>query len=100
MPIIRPMRSLGLPSACHAAVAAVLALAFTLGAAGTAQTGFGLTKLRTGSVTAPENYLYTAGNQVTTEASVDLGKPYRVFVRDPSGGMRSSTVCLPSPAGG
>src|SRR3954447_1524487 len=54
------MRSLGLPSACHVALAAVLALAFTLGAAGPAQAGFGLTKLRAGSVTAPENYLYTA----------------------------------------
>ncbi len=65
-----------------------------------AHAAFGIAKLRAGSSTAPENYVYTSGDLIVPQGSTDSGKYFRVSVRDSAGGVRAATACAISPAGG
>src|SRR5436190_22108369 len=82
----------------------VLALALVVFAAslaafpGAALAGMTLAKLRLGSTTGPEDYLYTAGNAVSASGTLDAGSFYRFVVTDPSAVVRSTTPCKPTPA--
>ena len=96
--------------------AAHFGVTFTLTATGqasgyTAQTtftdGFGLTKLRLGtSATDPENYIFTAGDSIFPEASVDprdAGHPnrsYKFTVMDAAGTVRNTPTCTANPLSG
>jgi hypothetical protein len=62
----------------------------------TASAKFGLSKLRLGSSSGAENYIYTDGNAVFAQASVDRSSYYRFTVLDSGGSVRSSTGCIPS----
>src|SRR5437868_3789669 len=50
---------------------------------------FALTKLHLGSATGLEDYVYTVGNKVVPQESVDAGKYYDVVVTDSNGLQRS-----------
>ena len=67
---------------------------------GTALAGFSVSKLRLGGSAGLENYLYTAGDTVWAEGTVDAGKYYRFVVTDPAGTERASSACAPTAAGG
>ena len=59
---------------------------------------FSLDRLRLGSVTGPENYLYTAGNSIYPEGGIDAGAfYYKVVVTDTAGTVRNPAFpCTPS----
>src|SRR5215213_1951604 len=59
-----------------------------------------VSKLRLGTATGPENYLFTAGDQVVAQGSVDASRHYRFMVSDPSGTVRATSACRPSPGRG
>ena len=50
---------------------------------------FGLTKLHVGSATGLEDYVFTAGNKVVPQGTVDAGKYYDLVVTDSNGVQRS-----------
>jgi hypothetical protein len=66
-------------------------LAFLGASAGAAS--FGISKLRHGSASGAEDYLYTAGNVIFPDASVDSNRYYRFVVRDSNGAQRGSVPC-------
>src|SRR5262249_11687543 len=51
--------------------------------------GFALSKLRLGSLTGSENYVYTAGDKIVVQGSLDHGKWYDLVVTNPSGAQRN-----------
>jgi hypothetical protein len=55
-----------------------------------------ISKLRHGSATGVEDYLYTSGNVIFPEAHVDSNTYYRFVVRDSSGAQRGSVPCTSS----
>src|SRR3954452_16193289 len=59
-----------------------------------------LSKLRLGSATGAENYLFAAGDQVVAQGSVDASRHYRFVVTDPNGTVRATSACRPSPGRG
>ena len=83
---------------CAFSVVTVLAL-LALGS-GVAQAATSMSKLRVGSATGAENYLFAAGDHVVGKGSVTVGKHYRFVVSDPSGTVRATSACRPSPASG
>jgi hypothetical protein len=76
-----------------AALVALVALTALPQAADAAQ--FGVQRLRQGSSTGAENYLYTDGGVVFAQATVDAAY-YRFSVIDPGGTVRASTACTQS----
>src|SRR3954471_7312732 len=52
--------------------------------------GFGLDKLYLGSLSGPQDYIYTAGNKIVPHGNVDAGKYYDIVVTDASGTRRNS----------
>jgi hypothetical protein len=58
-----------------------------------------LSKLTQNNANGAENYVYTAGNTVVINGSVDpadsthAGRAYRMFFKMPSGATRSSSTC-------
>jgi len=52
-----------------------------------------ISKLRHGSASGAEDYLYTSGNVIFPEAHVDSNMYYRFAVRDSSGVQRGSVPC-------
>src|SRR5215213_1556547 len=81
-----------LPRSLLAVLAALIALAAV---PSTADAAFGLQRLRQGTATGAENYLYTDGGVVFAQASVDAGYQ-RFSVVDPTGTVRASTACTQS----
>jgi hypothetical protein len=61
---------------------------------------FSVKKLHVGSVAGAEDYLFTPGNTVVEQATVDRGRYYRFDVYDASGTIRLATACRPSPGSG
>src|SRR3954452_5693951 len=59
-----------------------------------------LSKLRLGSATGAENYLFAAGDQVAPRGPVAASRHYQCVVTDPSGTARATSVCRPSPGRG
>ena len=57
---------------------------------------FSLDRLRLGSATGSENYLYTGGDVIVPEGGVDAGRFYRFVVTAPGGAIRNSPSCRPS----
>src|SRR3954454_1787736 len=55
-----------------------------------------LSKLRLGSATGAENYLFAAGDQVVAQGSVDASRHYRFVVTDPSGTVRATSASSPA----
>src|SRR4051795_5616827 len=79
-------------------VAASMLLALGLGVAQAAT--MKLSKLRLGSATGAENYLFAAGDQVVAQGSVDASRHYQFVVTDPSATVRATSACRPSPGRG
>src|SRR4051812_31049325 len=59
-----------------------------------------VSKLRLGSATGAENYLFAAGDQVVAQGTVDAGAHYRFVVSDPGGTERAKSACRRSPGRG
>jgi hypothetical protein len=59
---------------------------------------FNVQKLRVGSSSGTEDYLYTTGQTVVEQGKVDSARYYRFDVSDPSGGTRFTSSCRPSPS--
>ena len=57
---------------------------------------FGLGKLRVGSSTGSENYLYTTGDVIFPEATPDAGQYYTLTIKDSSGAVQGSVFCTPT----
>jgi hypothetical protein len=76
-----------------AVLAALIALAAVPSSADAAT--FGLTRLRQDTATGAENYLFTDGNVVIAQASVDIAY-YRFSVLDAAGTVRYSSACTQS----
>ena len=55
---------------------------------------FGVQKLRQGSAAGAENYLFTDGDLVFAQGTVDAGTFYRFSVLDAGGSVRSSSSCI------
>src|SRR2546429_36339 len=51
---------------------------------------FGVDKLFLGSLSGPQDYVYTAANKIVPHGSVDAGKYYDIVVKDVSGIRRNS----------
>ncbi len=79
-------------------LALLLSLALGMVAAPAALGQFGVKKLRLGSASGAEDYLYTAGNTVVEQGTVDRARYYRFNVYDASGSVRWTSSCRPSPA--
>src|SRR5262249_25583607 len=96
----------GSPSAARSrrlVFAVLLALVACLAVAPIAQATqvkFAVRKLHLGSASGAEDYLYTAGNTVVAQASVDRGRYYRFDVYDPSGAVRQTSACRLAPRNG
>jgi len=75
------------------AVVALL-IALTIGPGSAHAAPFGVSKLRMGSSSAAENYIYTDGNVVFGQATVEPGTYYRFSVLDPGGGVQASSSCI------
>lgn len=99
-PIQAPARPSRRGRACRVVIAVVLGLSASLIAAPVALAGFGVQKLHLGTVGGSEDYLYTAGNTVASQGSVDPARYYRFDVSDPSGTVHFTSACRPSPAKG
>jgi hypothetical protein len=54
---------------------------------------FGISTLRLGSASGPEDYLYTAGDVIFPRASVDANKYYRFVIKDSGGTQQGSVAC-------
>ena len=70
-----------------------LACLLALWGASAGAASFGISKLRHGSANGAEDYLYTAGNAIFPDASVDSNRYYRFVIRDSSGAQRGSVPC-------
>ncbi len=81
-------------------VAVVFGLIACLALAPIAQAKFSAKKLHVGTASGAEDYLYTAGNTIVEQASVDRGHYYRFDVYDPSGTVRLTSACRPAPHNG
>ncbi len=58
---------------------------------------FGIDKLRRGTASGIENYLFAAGDVIYPDASVDTGKWFKVEVRDAGGTLRGGiAACTPN----
>jgi hypothetical protein len=57
---------------------------------------FGLGKLRVGTSTGSENYLYTTGDVIFPEATPDAGQYYTFTIKDSSGAVQGSVFCTPT----
>ena len=64
-----------------------------------AEAAFSLAKLRVGSASGSENYVFTAGNTVHAEGSVDSSRSFRFVITDPSGAVQSISACRASTGG-
>src|SRR5919197_304224 len=64
--------------------------------AGSASADPTISKLRRGSATGAEDYIYTSGNVIFPEAHVDSSTYYRFVIRDSSGTQRGSVPCTSS----
>src|SRR4051812_9423288 len=82
------------------AVGVIAALALLALGSGVAEATMTVSKLRLGSTTGAENYLFAAGDHVVGQGSVDLGKHYRFVVSDAGGTVRATSACRPSPTKG
>src|SRR5262249_22201218 len=58
--------------------------------------GFALSKLRLGSLSGKEDYVYTAGDKIVAQGNLDNGKWYDIVVTDPSGVRRNSFARRPA----
>ena len=74
-----------------------LAIMLTVGPAPAATDVFSLDRLRLGSLSGPENTIYTAGDVIVPEGGADIGTYYRFVVTDASGAVRNgSSPCTPA----
>src|ERR1044071_6993708 len=97
---VRPMVHLSLPISPFARrmLLALVAAAILVSALPQAADAapFGVQKLRQGSSSGAENYIYTDGGSVVGQATVDSGTYYRFTVLDSSATVRSSSACTQS----
>ena len=81
-------------------LAMLLGIAVCLVAAPLAQAKFTLKQLHLGSISGPQDYLFTAGNTVVEQGTVDRGRYYRFDVYNPSGNDVLTSACRPASRNG
>src|SRR5436305_7889216 len=86
--------------AARLALGGMLSVALGLVAAPGALAAFSVQKLRLSTKSGAEDYLYTAGNTVVEQATVNSGRYYRFDVYDPSAKVHLTTACRPAPGNG
>src|SRR5215212_6510540 len=70
---------------------AVVAIALTEGPAPAAIGVFSFDRLRLGSLSGPEDTVYTSSNAIVPDANADAGSYYRFVVTDPTGAVRNGS---------
>src|SRR5947209_11021414 len=78
----------------------LLSVAVSLLFAPAALAKFSLKALHLGSASGAADYLFASGNTVVEQCQVDRGRYYRFDVYDPSGTVRLTTSCRPTPGNG
>lgn len=78
-------------------LALIFGVAVSLLLAPPALAQFRVKQLHLGSTSGAVDYLFAAGNTVVEQGTVDQARYYRFDVSDPSGTVRLTTACRPSP---
>src|SRR5262245_35430624 len=78
----------------------LLALAASLIVSPAPLANFGGKALHVCTAAGTVDYLYTAGNTVVEQGSVDRGRYYHFDVYDPSGAVRWTSACRPATSNG